>query len=113
MQKVAWPTTIVHSDRLSPLKAKKAFRAMPVMIPGSASGSTTTNETTSRPKKRKRCTAKAAAEPSSRAMAVAASHALMDSSSELRTSGLRQVSGNHLSDRLVIGQLWMFEGLNA
>src|ERR671931_1400597 len=113
MQKVAWPTTIVHSDRLSPLKAKKAFRAMPVMSPGSASGSTTTNETASRPKKRKRCTAKAAAEPSSRARAVAASPALTDSSKELRTSGFRQVSENHLSDRPGMGQLWMFDGLNA
>src|SRR6266542_1408592 len=112
MQKVAWPTTIVHSDRLRPLKAKKALSAMPVMIPGSASGSTTTNETTSRPKKRKRCTAKAAAEPSRIATAVA-SPALTDSSSEARTSGFRQVSENHLSENPGIGQLWMLDGLNA
>src|SRR6266536_1508395 len=98
MQKVAWPTTIVHSDRLRPLKAKKALSAMPVMIPGSASGSTTT---------------KAAAEPSSMAIAVAANPALTESSSEARTSGFRQVSENHLSDNPGIGQLWMLEGLNA
>src|SRR6266496_5616407 len=113
MQNVAWPTTIVHSDKLRPLKAKKALSDMPVMIPGSASGSTTRNDTASRPKKRKRCTAKAAAEPSSTAMPVAASPALTDSSSELRTSGLRQVSRNHLSDRPGIGQLWMLDGLKA
>src|SRR6266496_1094882 len=113
MQKVAWPTTIVHSDRLRPLKAKMALSAISVMIPASASGSTTTNETTSRPKKRKRSTAKAAAEPSSMAIAVAANPALTESSSEARTSGFRQVSENHLSDNPGIGQLWMLEGLNA
>ena len=39
------------------LKTKKEFSAMPVMIPGSAIGSTSRNETDSRPKKRKRAIA--------------------------------------------------------
>ena len=38
-----------------PLKVKNEFSAIPVMIPGSAIGSTSRNETASRPKKRKRC----------------------------------------------------------
>ena len=47
--------TIVQSEKSTPLKVKKdEFSAIPVMIPGSASGSTSRNETASRPKKRKR-----------------------------------------------------------
>ena len=42
---------------------------MPVMIPGSAIGRTSRNETASRPKKRKRATANAATEPSTSAIA--------------------------------------------
>ena len=52
MQKVAWPITIVSSPKDSALKLMNEFSAIPVMIPGSAIGSTSTSETASRPKKR-------------------------------------------------------------
>ena len=48
-------------------------RATPVTMPGRAIGSTNRNEYVLRPKKRKRCMAKAASVPSTRAIAVAAS----------------------------------------
>src|SRR6266516_6029180 len=111
MQKVAWPTTIVHSDRLRPLKAKKALSAMPVMIPGSAIGRTTTNETTSRPKKRKRCTANAAADPRKIAIEVETSPALTDSQSASRISLLCHATPNHFVDSPAGGQLWMLDEL--
>ena len=61
MQKVAWPITIVQSENGTPAEGvKNEFSAMPVMIPGSASGRTSRNEIASRPKKRKRWTANAA-----------------------------------------------------
>jgi hypothetical protein len=84
MQKVAWPTTIVVNDRLISWKAKNEFSAIPVMIPGRARGSRITSETTSRPKKRKRCTANAASEPSTIAIAVAIAAARSDSHSASR-----------------------------
>ena len=52
---------------------------MPVMIPGSASGSTRRNETASRPKKRKRATANAAIVPSTSATAVVRAPTLSES----------------------------------
>ena len=48
-----------------------AFSAMPVTMPGSVIGSTTSRLTTSRPKNRYRCTANAAMVPSTSAIAVA------------------------------------------
>jgi hypothetical protein len=83
------------------------------MIPGRASGSTTTNETTSRPKNRNRCTAKDAAVPSTNAMAVAISPALIERRKASRTSGSFHVSGNHLKVNPGSGQLWMVDVLNA
>ena len=54
MQNVACPTMIVNSPSRTPNGASTsrnvAFSAMPVTIPGSASGSTTRNEIVSRPK---------------------------------------------------------------
>ena len=53
MQKVAWPTITVNSDRSMPSTCVKvAFSAMPVTMPGSASGRMIRNEIVSRPKKR-------------------------------------------------------------
>ena len=56
MQNMAWPTMIVNSPSEIPngssTSRKVAFSAMPVTIPGSASGRITTNEIVSRPKKR-------------------------------------------------------------
>ena len=92
MQKVAWPMTIVSSERLIPANWNAEFSAMPVMIPGSASGRTSSSETASRPKKRKRCTPKAAAEPSSSAIAVASSARLQRQ--QQRRAHLRVVPGD-------------------
>ncbi len=50
MQNVACPMTIVRVPSRIPVKEKKEFSAMPVMMPGRASGSTNKNEIASRPK---------------------------------------------------------------
>jgi len=113
MQKVAWPITIVSSERLTPTYWNAEFSAIPVMIPGSASGSTSSSETASRPKKRKRCTPNAAAEPSTRATAVAKTAAWSESPSAACTCGSFQATENHLVLRPWIGQLWTLELLNA
>ena len=57
MQKVAWPTTIVKQPEREADLRNVVERAMPVTMPGSAIGRTTTNEIDSRPKKRWRETA--------------------------------------------------------
>ena len=67
---------------------------MPVMIPGSAIGSTSRNDTDSRPKKRKRAMASAAAEPSTSAAPVASSPALTESQIASRTSWVCQATRN-------------------
>src|SRR5919204_5025014 len=113
MQKVAWPMMIVVSEKLMPRLLKNEFSAMPVMIPGSAIGNTRMNDTVSRPKKRKRCTANAAIEPSSSEMPVENSAARTDSQNASRASWLCQVVENHLVDSPFSGQLCTFEGLNA
>ena len=113
MQNVAWPMTIVVSENVTPAKAKNEFSAIPVMIPGSASGSTSSSETASRPKNRKRCTANAARVPSVSAIAVEIRPARTLSHSAWRISSLCQVAENHLVDRPCSGQLWMFDGLKA
>src|SRR5437588_5067050 len=104
MQKVAWPMTIVVSDRLTPPKVKNELSAMPVMMPGSAIGSTSTNDTASRPKKRSRCTANAAIDPSSNAIVVLIRPALTDSHSDWRIAWLFHVDANHFVERPCNGQ---------
>src|SRR5919199_303580 len=113
MQKVACPMTIVVSENRTPPNVKKEFSAIPVMIPGSAIGRTSTSEIASRPKKRKRCTANAAVEPSASAIAVAISAARTDSQSAWRIASLCQVEENQRVDNPGSGQLCTFEGLNA
>src|SRR5580765_4156732 len=113
MQNVAWPTMIVIRDRKIPLKLKNALRETPVMMPGSASGRTNRRLTTSRPKNWVRCTANAAQEPSTRAMAVAPSAACTESHSDDRTLSSFHVDGNHLVVSPGMGQLWMIDVLNA
>src|SRR5438132_14113379 len=95
MQNVACPTTIVVNDSVVDVKLKNELSAIPVMIPGSASGSTSRNDTASRPKKRKRCTANAAVEPSSSAIPSASSPARTESHSAWRISALCHVDANH------------------
>src|SRR6185312_13757773 len=69
--------------------------------------------TTSRPKNRVRWIANAALEPRTRAIAVARSPAWSDTSKADRTLSSFQVALNHLSVSPGMGQLWMFEVLNA
>ena len=83
------------------------------MIPGSASGSTSRNDTVSRPKKRNRCTAKAAALPSTSATPVAPNPTLTDSTNASRTSWLRHAVPNHFVEKCVIGHAGIRDWLNA
>ena len=48
---------IVQIDSWTPVKEKNEFSAIPVMMPGSASGRISRNEIDSRPKNVKLCTA--------------------------------------------------------
>ena len=86
---------------------------MPVMIPGSASGSTKRNEMASFPKKRRRLSASPAVSPSTSAIAVAASAASSDSFRAACMSGSWIAGENHLVESPAIGQLCTFELLNA
>src|SRR5579864_9403227 len=104
---------IVQRPKLTFQKTKNEFRAMPVMIPGSAIGSTKRNETASRPKKRKRCTPKAAAEPSRIALPVAIPPALSESQSACCMFGSWIAGENHFQESPAIGQLCTFEELKA
>src|SRR3954453_14442468 len=113
MQKVAWPMTIVVTEKSTPPTAKNEFSAIPEMIPGSASGRTSRNETVSSTKKRKRCTANAAIDHSASAIAVDSSPALTDSHSASRISWLWNVEENHFVDSPSSGQPCTLDGLNA
>src|SRR5690242_9783149 len=113
MQNVAWPTTIVASDSVVPANVNSEFSAIPVMIPGSASGRTSASGTTSRPAERKRCTANAAIDPSTSAMPVEISPARTDSQKASRASELCQVEENHFVDSPGGGQLCTLDELNA
>src|ERR671933_1330298 len=116
MQNVAWPITIVQSVGLKwwiGLLAKKELSAIPVTTPGSAIGRTRRKLTASRPKKRNRLTAAAAAVPSTSATTVASPAAFSDSTSALRASSFSHAARNHFVLKPAIGQLWMFEELNA
>src|SRR4051794_32304849 len=116
MQKVVWPITIVQSDGVrlcTGLLLKNELRAMPVTTPGSAIGRTSRNVTASRPKKRKRLTAAAAAVPRTTATAVARAAVFNDSTSASRASWFCHAVWNHLVLNPAIGQLWMFDELKA
>src|SRR5919202_2711710 len=106
MQNVAWPITIVESDGSKwwiGLLEKKEWSAIPVTTPGSAIGRTSRKLTASRPKKRKRLTAAAAAVPSTSATAVARPAALSESTSESRASWSCQAAWNHFVLKPAIG----------
>src|SRR6476659_2491996 len=116
MQNVAWPITIVHSDGLiwcTGLLLKNELSAMPVTTPGSAIGRTSRNVIASRPKKAKRLTTEAAAVPRKSAISVATPAALSERTSASRASWLCHTAVNHVVLKPAIGQLWMFEELNA
>ena len=86
---------------------------MPVMTPGSASGKIRMNEIASRPKNRNRASANDAIVPSTIAIAVAASAALMDNQKASRASESFHATLNQCSVKPGIGQLWMFDELKA
>ena len=113
MQNVACPMTIVSSERPIPAKVNAEFSAIPVMMPGSASGRTSSSDMASRPKNRNRCTPNAAAEPSSSAITVANTAGLERQPNAARTCGSCQATENHLMLRPWIGQLCTFEELKA
>src|SRR6266545_2178558 len=116
MQNVECPITIVQSDGdrwCTGLFPKNELSAIPVTTPGSAIGRTSRKLIASRPKKRKRLTAAAAAVPSTSATTVARPPAFNESTSALRASSLCHAALNHLVLKPAIGQLWMFEELNA
>src|SRR5919204_4247017 len=116
MQNVAWPITIVQSDGVkwcTGLFEKNELRAIPVTTPGSAIGRTSRNVTASRPKNRNRATAVAAAVPRTRATAVARPAAFSERNSAVRASSSRHAVPNHFVLKPAIGQLWMFDELNA
>src|SRR5438067_2754247 len=104
---------MVASEKVTLPNRKNEFSAIPVMIPGRASGRTSTKDTASRPKNRKRCTANAAAEPRRSAIALASNPAFTDSSNADRTCGSCHVDENHRVVHPGIGQLWMLDVLNA
>src|SRR5688500_4685213 len=70
---------------------------IPVMIPGSAMGSTTSSDTVSRPKHRDRATAAAQSVPSTRATSVEIAATRKDSPSAAQMSGRSQAAPNHRS----------------
>src|ERR671928_944908 len=116
MQNVAWPITIVQRVGLKwwiGLLAKKELSAIPVTTPGSAIGRTSRKLTASRPKKRKRATAAAAAVPRTSATSVARPAAFSESTSASRASWFSHAARNHFVERPAIGQLWMFDELKA
>src|SRR5213083_806387 len=116
MQKVEWPMTIVHRDGLRPwigLLLKKELSAIPVTTPGSAMGRTSRKVMASRPKKRKRLTAVAAAVPRTSAIAVASPAAFRERTSAVRASPLCQAMLNHFVLKPAIGQLWILDELKA
>src|SRR5258706_15391839 len=71
MQNVAWAITRVMRPRPMPTWWNPAFSEIPVTMPGSAIGSTTSNDTVLRPKNANRWTANDSADPSTTAMSEA------------------------------------------
>src|SRR5215472_11084901 len=113
MQNVVCPATTVRVPNWTPVNEKKEFSAIPVMMPGKASGSTSSSEIASRPKNRNWCSADATAEPSSSASTVANSPTRTDSQNAARTWGSFQASVNQCSVKPEMGQLSMLDGLKA
>jgi hypothetical protein len=111
MQKVAWPTTIVHSESGTPRNRKVDCRAMPVTMPGSAIGSTTSSDSVSRPKKRWRWTANDRALPSSSATTVAPSAAFTDVHTAFLAPALSQARAHQSTVKPSGGQLATLAGL--
>src|SRR6516164_10604972 len=112
MQNVVCPTMMVSVPSWTPVKAKKEFSAIPVMMPGSASGSTSRNEMASRPKNLNLYSAYATADPSSSASTVANRPTFTDRRNALRTWGSWNATEYQCNEKPAMGQLSMFDGLN-
>ena len=82
-------------------------------MPGRAIGRTRLSEKTSRPKKRKRWTAKAASDPRTIAIRLDSSPTWIDRPSAARTDGLSHADPNHSVLNWRIGQTWIRSALNA
>jgi hypothetical protein len=96
MQNVAWETTRVSMPSSIPNIVRNALaRAMPVTTPGRAMGRMISRETVSRPKKRNRCSARAAIVPSTSAMAVATSATSTETTMAFRAPSLSQAATHH------------------
>src|SRR5215472_590913 len=105
MQNVVCPATTVRVPNWTPVNEKKEFSAIPVMMPGRASGSTSSSEIASRPKNRNWCSAYATAEPRSSASPVAKSPTRTDNNSAARTCESSQATVNQCLVNPEIGQL--------
>src|SRR2546428_12756671 len=77
-QNVAWPITMVQKLNGMFSRPMADRSEIPVMIPGSAIGKVTRNDTVSRPKNLLRCTAAAARGPKTSALAVVGAGAATD-----------------------------------
>src|SRR5690242_10165684 len=113
MQKVVWPTTIVSVDSGTPPKLNAAFSAIPVTMPGSARGRMNSRLTASRPNQVILLMASAAKDPRTSASAVAPSPTSSERPRAVRICSSFHVEANHLSVKPGMGQLWMFDVLNA
>ena len=92
---------------------KNEFRAIPVMIPGSAIGRTNTNETASCPKNAMTGQREGRQRAEGERDGCCRRPALTESQSASRTSSSCHAAVNHFVVKPGIGQLWMFDELNA
>jgi hypothetical protein len=88
------------------------FSAIPVTIPGRAIGKTTNRESADFPKKLYRETAKAIAVPSNNAITVAPIPTFIDDAIDPAKPALWPIFCHQIVERLLGGQLNVFEGLN-
>src|ERR1700741_250626 len=97
MQNVVWPATMVQNDGSTPPSFIAASNAMPVMMPGSAMGSTNSTVSESLAGKRARASANAASVPRISASAVAHAATPSDSDNACQTSERANATPNQRS----------------
>jgi hypothetical protein len=113
MQKVACPMIMVKSPvEIPKVLVKVLLSAIPVTIPGSEIGKTTSKDITSLPKKLYRATANARQVPKIRAIAVATRPAITDQVIASRTPVLEMALLHHIVVNSLGGQLKVFDALN-
>ena len=111
-QNVAWPTMIVVTPKSKPIARNAVLRARPVTMPGSASGRITMNAIVSRPKNRKRATARASSDPSTIARIVAPIATWTDVANDERMPASLNALTYQSSVNEVIGQVATLAALN-